>query len=58
MQMPFLTAFTATNLIPVWGETTPLLATATETKSGSLVLAGVLLSLVVVYLASKVGGVI
>lgn len=56
--MPFLTAFTATNLIPVWGETTPLLATATETKSGSLVLAGVLLSLVVVYLASKVGGVI
>lgn len=56
MHLPFLTALTATNSIPVWGETTPLLATATETESGSLVLAGVLLSLVVVYLASKLGG--
>ena len=34
----------------------PLLATATEVESGSLVLAGVLLSLIVIYLASKIGG--
>lgn len=34
----------------------PLLATATETADSSLVLAGVLLSLVVVYFASKIGG--
>lgn len=34
----------------------PLLATATETADSSLVLAAVLLSLVVIYLASKVGG--
>jgi Kef-type K+ transport system membrane component KefB len=39
---------------------TPLVATATESKveaeSGSLILAGVLLSLVVIYFASKLGG--
>jgi Kef-type K+ transport system membrane component KefB len=34
----------------------PLLATATETADSSMVLAGVLLTLVVIYLASKVGG--
>lgn len=34
----------------------PLLATATETADSSLVLAAVLLSMVVIYLASKVGG--
>ena len=56
MQLPILTFFTTTNLFPDWGKTTSLLATATETESGSLVLAGVLLSLVVVYLASKLGG--
>jgi Kef-type K+ transport system membrane component KefB len=33
-----------------------LLATATEAESGSFVLAGVLLSLVVIYFASKLGG--
>lgn len=33
-----------------------LLASASETNSSSLVLAGVLLSLIVVYLASKIGG--
>lgn len=56
MQLPILTSFTVSNLFPDWGKTTSLLATATETESGSLVLAGVLLSLVVVYLASKLGG--
>lgn len=34
----------------------PLLATATETADSSLILAAVLLSIVVIYLASKVGG--
>ncbi|MBW4666683.1 MAG: cation:proton antiporter [Cyanomargarita calcarea GSE-NOS-MK-12-04C] len=34
----------------------PLLATATETADSSMVLAGVLLTLVVIYLASKLGG--
>lgn len=34
----------------------PLLATATEAADSSLVLAGVLLSLVVIYFASKIGG--
>jgi Kef-type K+ transport system membrane component KefB len=34
----------------------PLLATATETADSSMVLAAVLLSLVVIYFASKVGG--
>ncbi|MBR8828908.1 MAG: cation:proton antiporter [Gomphosphaeria aponina SAG 52.96 = DSM 107014] len=34
----------------------PLLATATESSLGPMVLTGVLLSLVVVYIASKVGG--
>jgi len=30
--LPILTAFTATNSIPVWDETTPLLATAAEKR--------------------------
>jgi Kef-type K+ transport system membrane component KefB len=34
----------------------PLVATAAEATNGSLVLAGVLLSLVVIFLASKIGG--
>ncbi|MDB9460428.1 cation:proton antiporter, partial [Dolichospermum circinale CS-545/17] len=34
----------------------PLLATATETADSSMVLAAVLLSLVVIYFASKMGG--
>lgn len=34
----------------------PLVATATEPESGSFVFAGVLVSLVVIYLASKIGG--
>jgi len=46
----------STNLNPLWSTTTPLLATATEAETGSLVLSGVLLSLVVIYLASKIGG--
>lgn len=47
MQLPSLTSFTAWN--------TSLLVTATEPES-ALVLAGVLLSLVVIYFASKIGG--
>ncbi|HEY9753277.1 MAG TPA: cation:proton antiporter [Coleofasciculaceae cyanobacterium] len=34
----------------------PLLATATEAEAAPLILAGVLLSLVIIYLASKIGG--
>ena len=47
-----------TNLLPFFCVHQPLLAAATtnEAESSSLVLAGVLLSLVVIYLASKVGG--
>ena len=45
-------------LVPAW--LNPVIATATESdveaESGSLILAGVLLSLVVVYFASKLGG--
>ena len=56
MQLPILTFSTLHNSFPAWRETTSLLATATETESGSMVLAGVLLSLVIIYLASKMGG--
>jgi len=49
MQLPSLTFFIA------WRDTS-LLAAATEPESGSLVLAGVLLNLVVIYFASKIGG--
>src|SRR4028119_1616313 len=47
-----------TNLLPFFCVHQPLLAAATtnEAESSSLVLAGVLLSLVVIYLASKLGG--
>jgi Kef-type K+ transport system membrane component KefB len=41
----------------IWGKPTPLLLTASASEENSaLVLAGVLLSLVVIYLASKIGG--
>src|SRR6476661_3726016 len=48
--------FPSINSIPIGSQTVPLLATATAAETNSLVLAGVLLSLVVIYLASKVGG--
>ncbi|MBW4490839.1 MAG: cation:proton antiporter [Trichocoleus desertorum ATA4-8-CV12] len=56
--MADLTAWIASSIfsIPFVLPANPLLATATETESSALVLAGVLLSLVVVYLASKIGG--
>ena len=56
MQLPILTSFTPHFSFPTWAETNPLLATATESDNDPLVLAGVLLSLVVIYLASKMGG--
>ncbi|MBC6420746.1 MAG: cation:proton antiporter [Hormoscilla sp. SP5CHS1] len=55
----WMTTFTPTNFIPGAPPGQVLLATATPTAappSTSMVLAAVLLSLVVVYLASKVGG--
>ena len=49
----FITLFS----FPLWNKTIPVLATATpEAENAPLVLAGVLLSLVVIYLASKIGG--
>ncbi len=49
----FITPFS----FPLWNKTIPVLATATpEAENAPLVLAGVLLSLVVIYLASKIGG--
>ncbi|WP_009631773.1 cation:proton antiporter [Synechocystis sp. PCC 7509] len=42
-------------LVPTWSKTI-VLTTTTETESSPLILAGVLLSLVAVYLASKIGG--
>jgi Kef-type K+ transport system membrane component KefB len=53
--LDWVNSFT-TSLFPTWGKTTSLLATATESENSALVLAGVLLSLVVIYLASKIGG--
>lgn len=47
---------TASVVFPSLGKFIPLLATATESDSSPLVLAGVLLSLVVIYLASTIGG--
>ncbi len=44
------------NSFTFWGKPTSLLATATESENSALVLGGVLLSLVVIYLASKIGG--
>ena len=44
-------------LFPLWGKMAPMLATATETGAEpEMVLAGVLLSLVAIYIASKAGG--
>ncbi|MBE9170193.1 cation:proton antiporter [Pleurocapsales cyanobacterium LEGE 06147] len=40
---------------PVFSQTMPLLATTTEAASAPLVLAGVLLSLVIIYFASEIG---
>jgi Kef-type K+ transport system membrane component KefB len=56
--MADLTAWVASSIfsVPFVLPTNPLLATAAEAESSPLVLAGVLLSLVVVYLASKIGG--
>ncbi|WP_199295001.1 MULTISPECIES: cation:proton antiporter [Cyanophyceae] len=49
----FITPFS----FPLWNKTIPVLATATpEAENAPLVLGGVLLSLVVIYLASKIGG--
>lgn len=42
--------------MPALGKTTPLLSTVTESQNSSMVLGGVLLSLAVIYFASKVGG--
>jgi Kef-type K+ transport system membrane component KefB len=55
----FFSGFTALpfNGLPLnLASISPLLASASEPESGSIVLAGVLLSLVVVYFASKLGG--
>jgi Kef-type K+ transport system membrane component KefB len=54
--MADLTAWVASSFSLPWVAPTSLLATAVEAESSALVLAGVLLSLVVVYLASKIGG--
>jgi Kef-type K+ transport system membrane component KefB len=53
--LDWVNSFT-TSFFPTWGKTPSLLATATESENSALVLAGVLLSLVVIYLASKIGG--
>lgn len=62
MQLPSLTALIMQ--FPAWGKSTYLLASATEAATetsneaeyGTLLLTAVLLSLVVIYLASKLGG--
>lgn len=51
----WLTAPALASKFPIWLHD-PLLAAAVEAKNGSLVLAGVLLSLIVIFLASKIGG--
>jgi Kef-type K+ transport system membrane component KefB len=48
--------FTTIVSFPGLGKTLPILAAATESENTSMVLPGVLLSLVVIYLASKIGG--
>ncbi|NJO39141.1 MAG: cation:proton antiporter [Cyanobacteria bacterium CRU_2_1] len=53
----FVSLNNLTSAIPFsFNSTSPLFATATAAESGSLVLVGVLLSLVVIYLASKLVG--
>ncbi len=42
--------------LTAWTFSSPLLAIETQAETGSLVLAGVLLSLVIIYLAAKLGG--
>lgn len=56
MQLPFLTFLTPPNWFPSLCKTLLLQAPTTQAESGSLVMAGVLLSLVIIYFASKVGG--
>ena len=51
----WVNVFTSIHLLPSSCKTIPLLATATESESSPFVLAGVLLSLVVIYLASTIG---
>jgi len=55
MQLPS-TVFTPEFWLPAGGKTTSLLAALTATDNSTLVLAAVLLSLVTIYLASKIGG--
>ncbi|MBE9038486.1 cation:proton antiporter [aff. Roholtiella sp. LEGE 12411] len=52
---PILNPFTWLNFLPA-GLQSPLLATTNEAEYAPIVLTGVLLSLVVIYLASKIGG--
>ena len=52
----WMNSFTPIFSFAAWTEITPLLATANAYETDSLILAGVLLSLVVIYLASKIGG--
>ncbi|MCC5597689.1 cation:proton antiporter [Nostoc favosum] len=52
---PILNSFTWLNFLPV-GLQSPFLATTNEAEYAPIVLTGVLLSLVVIYLASKIGG--
>ncbi|MBD2561364.1 MULTISPECIES: cation:proton antiporter [Nostoc] len=52
---PILNSFTGLNFLTV-GLQSPLLATTNEAEYAPIVLTGVLLSLVVIYLASKIGG--
>ncbi len=52
----WVTSFTMHLSFPGWDKTMSLLATATASENSALVMAGVLLSLVVIYLASKIGG--
>lgn len=52
----WVTSFIPKFWFPSSGHTIPLLATAAESESAPLVMAGVLLSLVVIYLASTIGG--
>ena len=49
-------ALSQVGLIPDIVFSSPLLATAPDSEAGSMILAGVLLSLVFIYLASKLGG--
>jgi Kef-type K+ transport system membrane component KefB len=51
----WVSAFIPSNSLANSSKTIPLVATATEAESAPLVMAGVLLSLVVIYLASTIG---